>query len=538
MTEIIVAWHKAQTMKSFWATLSAILILAIFHPLKGNAQDVTLTSRDGSVAVSGIFLGFDGDFYRVETEFGPLTIDGTGVLCDGPGCPDLNSFYPIIRFSGDGAVSETLMLDLVSAFSERFGYDTEVSTAGKSYSVLLLDEAQNQPSAEFVFAQTSSEQGFADQLIENADIVVSLREANAQEKKLAKAEGIGDLSDAVRARVLGLDAIVPTVSPSNPLTTISLDDLEKILSGTVTNWQDVGGQDAPIVLFLDKEILRDGSSLLTLLPMLDVRNLPSETLILNTPQEAVDVLTDHPYGITFGRLSTVGRVKVLGLTGACGFHTDVNSVDVKTEDYPLTQPMFLYTPARRLPKIARDFLAYVLSPAAQVVVARSPFVDQAIEEVSFRNHGHRFANAISNSGDEIGLEDLKEIVNSLHGAHRLSLGFRFEDGTAQLDAQSRSNIQLLAQLIDAGVYDRKDMIFAGFSDGQGGAGANEALSLRRATAVRASILTALGESGDAYLPHTNVRGFGEAMPLACDDVAWGRELNRRVEVWVRDRVYK
>jgi phosphate transport system substrate-binding protein len=27
--------------------------------------------------------------------------------------------------------------------------------------------------------------------------------------------------------------------------------------------------------------------------------------------------------------------------------------------------------------------------------------------------------------------------------------------------------------------------------------------------------------------------FGEAMPMACDDTAWGRQANRRVEVWVR-----
>jgi phosphate transport system substrate-binding protein len=30
-----------------------------------------------------------------------------------------------------------------------------------------------------------------------------------------------------------------------------------------------------------------------------------------------------------------------------------------------------------------------------------------------------------------------------------------------------------------------------------------------------------------------VDAFGEAMPMACDDTAWGRQVNRRVEVWVR-----
>jgi phosphate transport system substrate-binding protein len=30
-----------------------------------------------------------------------------------------------------------------------------------------------------------------------------------------------------------------------------------------------------------------------------------------------------------------------------------------------------------------------------------------------------------------------------------------------------------------------------------------------------------------------LEAFGEAMPMACDDTAWGRQVNRRVEVWVR-----
>jgi phosphate transport system substrate-binding protein len=31
----------------------------------------------------------------------------------------------------------------------------------------------------------------------------------------------------------------------------------------------------------------------------------------------------------------------------------------------------------------------------------------------------------------------------------------------------------------------------------------------------------------------SVDAFGEAMPMACDETAWGRQVNRRVEVWVR-----
>jgi phosphate transport system substrate-binding protein len=521
-------------MKFLHVAKAAALTLSACTASLAYAQDVSLTSRDGSVAVSGNFLGFDGEFYRVDTEFGVLTLDGSGVYCDGPGCPDLNSFYPIIRFSGDGAVSASLLPALVSSFAARFGYNTEVSVTQTDYRVVLTDSVAGQPAAQINLSHTSSAEGFADLLTENTDIVVSSREASKQEKELAKAAGIGDLSDPVRARVLGLDAIVPIVSPSNMLSMISLENLGKVLSGSVSNWAELGGQDAPISLFLDESILQTGSPLLNLLPELKAEDVGKGIKAFPTTQAAVEATERDPYGVAFGRLSTVGKVKVLGLSGDCGFRTDVISADVKTEDYPLTQPMFLYTPARRLPKIARDFLDYVLSPAAQIVVARSPFVDQGIEELTFRDHGRRFANAIRHAGDEVALNDLKAIADDLYGARRLSLGFRFEGGTARLDAQSRSNVQLLAQLVEAGVYDGKQLIFAGFSDGQGLATANAKLSFRRATAVRNSVLAALGEATENDLFETKVRGFGEAMPLACDNVAWGRSLNRRVEIWVQD----
>lgn len=65
--------------------------------LSVQAQDITLTSRDSKVALSGTLLGFDGEFYRLRTEYGELTVDGSGVLCDGPGCPKLQDFVADFR---------------------------------------------------------------------------------------------------------------------------------------------------------------------------------------------------------------------------------------------------------------------------------------------------------------------------------------------------------------------------------------------------------------------------------------------------------
>lgn len=71
-------------MTSFRAAILAAPF--VFAGAAATAQDVTLMSRDGSVAISGTLLSYDGEYYRVDSDFGVLTLDGSGVICDGPGC--------------------------------------------------------------------------------------------------------------------------------------------------------------------------------------------------------------------------------------------------------------------------------------------------------------------------------------------------------------------------------------------------------------------------------------------------------------------
>ena len=63
--------------------------------------------------------------------------------------------------------------------------------------------------------------------------------------------GVGlNLTGANRSRVLALDAVVPVVSPTNPIRGISPQDLAAAFAGKITNWQSLGGPDAPIDLHL------------------------------------------------------------------------------------------------------------------------------------------------------------------------------------------------------------------------------------------------------------------------------------------------
>lgn len=514
------------------AAAMVALCLCVLAP-PAPAQDVTLTSRDGSIELTGTLLGFDGEYYRLDTLYGELTLDGSGVLCDGPGCPNLQDYVAELGISGSATMGAVLMPALVEGFALRNGYEAVREVEDKThFRYRLIDEATGKPAAMFRFRVTNTDEGFADLLANEADMVMALREIRAEEHARAMEAGIGDLMGQYRSRVIALDGIVPIVAPNNPVRAISPLQLARAYAGQITSWAELGGPDAPITLHAPLRRTGLGQAIEDkIITPAGIRMSPDITRHARGIELSRRVAEDA-FALGLVSFAEVGNAEALTLSGACGRPLRATRRTIKTEDYPLTAPMFLYLPARRLPKIAREFLAYTRGPAAQIVIRRAGFVDQAAEEVPVDDQGNRLANAISAAGSEVPLAELQRMVETLSPMKRLTTSFRFEAGSVRLDAQSRSNVQLLARGLEQGQYDARNVLFVGFSDGEGPALANQSIALQRAEAVRRAILEA-AETADIDQVALGVEAFGEAMPMACDGSAWGRLTNRRVEVWVR-----
>jgi len=514
------------------AAIYAALFCFMFGA-KVAAQDVTLTSPDGAVEISGTLLGFDGEYYRVETKFGELTIDGSGVNCDGPGCPNLSAYVAEVTLSGSSAMAEVLLPALIEGFALRNGYGTQrEQLENDNFVYILRDGTTDRTIARFYFYVSNTDEGFADLLANEADVVLALREIRPRERQLAREAGMGDMTDRNRSMVLALDAMVPVVAPNNPVRTISTLDLARVFAGEVTNWNTFGGPDAPIALHLPNA----GSGLSQAVEdrLMKVANLKFSDDVVrhDLSSNLARAVVADPFAIGIASYAETGTSRPLTLTGECGFSLAANRWTIKTEDYPLNSPMFLYLPARRLPKLARAFLTYIRGPSAQIVIRRTGFVDQVLEELPVNMQGDRLANSISAAGQEIELDLLQDMITRLRPLRRLTLSFRFETGSSRLDAQSRSNVSQIARELGAGVFDERQLFFVGFGDGQGPALVNLKLSETRANAVKTAVMEAL-ETGELSEANIEIAAFGEAMPMACDDTNWGRQVNRRVEVWVR-----
>lgn len=513
--------------------LRAAVCAAFFvsTPQMAQSQDVTLSSFDGGVSVSGILESYDGEFYRVKTEYGVLTLDGSGVYCSGPACPSLDGYVAELTIAGDLAVGGTLLPALFERFGEKHQYkSSRVVTSDTQFTLVLSQQEGDVDVARIQFDLGNSDYGLEKLLSEEADIALSLREASSEEKSSASDKGIGKLDRAANARILGLDGVVPVVAKSNPIRAISLAQLSQVLAGDIQNWQKLGGIDAPIELHL----LQDGAGILQRAVndlLSDEQKLSLAAVRHEHSSMVSDAVSRSPFALGVTSLSGLANAEPMDLLGGCGFPFQANHLTVKTEDYPLTAPIFMYVPNRRFPKVVREFFAFLRTQEAAQIVAGMGFVNQTPLEIPLRAQGERLANAILRAGEEVTLSDIQEMVSELRDGRRITTTFRFEPGSSRLDAQSRVNVERLAEALEAGVFGERQLTFVGFSDGDGGAAANRKIALRRARVVEAAVLRE-ASLFDPQRAGVFSKGYGEAMPMACDETEWGSKVNRRVEAWL------
>lgn len=496
------------------------------------AQDITLTSRDGTLSIDGTLLGFDGELYRIDTAFGPVSVDAAGVLCDGPGCPTLGAFVAELALAGDAGLAGRLIPALAEAFAAERGMTLGRRPGRDGRETLEILSGDGQAIARLAVIPADSSAGIAALIAGDAEVALAAREATAAEKAAADAAGFGRLGRPARERMVALDAVVAVSSPAGPLAAIAPETLADLIAGRLSDWGDLGGPEGePVAVHL---LVTDGAGGATLTALLPGAPSPGPGVQRHADPEAlVAALLRDPFAIGLTLASAQGSARALPLAGPCGIRVAPTPSAIRTGDYPLTRPLFLYRGGRRPSAVMRDFLDFAASPAAARAVRRAGFTDPAGEAQPLALQGERLARAVIAAGTGTDLAALQQMAAAMLGTARLAATFRFREGAAGLDAASRAQALRLAEALEAGLHDGRELVFAGFSDGAGPAASNRRIALDRARTVRDAV-HALAETADAGRVRLTAAGFGEALPMACDETAWGRAVNRRVEVWVRD----
>ena len=485
-----------------------IFAVAMAHGLPLAAEQVRLTSADGGLVIEGTLVSRDGEFFRVETEFGAVTIDAGYMRCSGAGCPDPADLVAKATVGGPPDMVHRLFPALLEVFADERGLvPHRVFVDDKSVNWDLRDRETDRLVA--VFDASVIERDSLEARLAGGSLTLGLSSV--------------ETDGAYRQDVIALDALVPAVAPDNPRAMVTHAQLLALLSGEIATWARFWETDEPVSLHLP-EGWEDAKTRLGLGRLVDGADTYEDLSAL------ADAVAAEPGALGLVPYSALGNAVPLVISGACGLATPATRDTIRAEDYPATQPLFLQRIGADHPKVVRDFIAFSRSAAAQPVIRAAGFVDQAIGRISFERQGGRIANAVLLAGDDpVSVAEVRDMIASLLDGERLTLTFRFRDASSQLDLQSESNVQRLADAIAMGEFDGHDIVFVGFSDGVGEKDGNLRLSERRARSVRRAVISRLSDQ----TVDLDAMAFGELMPMACDDTPWGGQVNRRVEVWIK-----
>ncbi len=521
--------------KSLRTVLAAtVAVSALASASQALAQQTVLRAKGGDFEFTGKLKSASPAGYVLETPAGEVTLEAAQFDCTGTGCPagDRTAATVVserLAIHGSSTIGERLMPELIRSYVRSLGAEAQQSTSEKRNETRFrVRNAQKAEIATIELQRYGSPTAFTSLIKGEAQIGMSSRPISAEEARSLAPVMTGGIVQ--NEHVLGLDAIVFIVAPGNTLASLTLDQIARIYAGQITDWQELGLPAGPITVYaadagsatfedFKEQILKPRN----LVPGAYVRRLDANA-------EIADAVAKDPRAIGMVSIASLRNVRAVAVAGACGLTTEANAFSIKAENYPLSRRLYVYTAGPLKGGFAQGLLKHALSTDAQSAVLGSQFIDQRIDTATFADIAARFqVKPAAGLADPL-LE--RQLTAEVTPARQLSIAFRFALGSSEFQSKSRQDIVRLAELLQTPEYQKSTVALLGFTDDTGSPQANARLAFRRAEQVRLAVLAA--GAGRINPRQLAARGFGPLAPVVCNDSLPGQQINRRVEVWVRD----
>jgi phosphate transport system substrate-binding protein len=195
------------------------------------------------------------------------------------------------------------------------------------------------------------------------DLATSSRSIKDQEVQAVKKK-YG--ADAV-ATPVAKDGVAVYVHESNPVQELTQDQLKNIYMGDIVNWKDVGGKDAPIVIYSREN--SSGTYVFFKEHVLGKEDFAAAAQTLPGTAAVVNAVARERNGIGYGGAAYAKGVKEVRFVAGDGKGYLPTAENVASGKYPLSRPLFVYS--RGAPSgEAKQFLDYCLSKEGQGIVTQ------------------------------------------------------------------------------------------------------------------------------------------------------------------------
>lgn len=415
---------------------------------------------------------------------------------------------PALRIQGSNTIGAALGPALVKGLLEHEGMQrVHIEPGDGPNEQRVVAKTRQGKSVTIEVAAHGSSTGFAALKKASADLAAASRPI--KDSELVDLEPSGDLKSPEAEQVIAIDGLAIIVNPLNPLNTLDTEQLAQLFNGEISTWEDLGGIGGSVHLYARDDQSGTYDTFKELVLNRRGKPLASSARRFESSEALSDAVSRDPQGIGFIGLPYIRQAKAVAIAdGDSQPMLPLNSL-IATEDYPLSRRLFFYLPPTSHNPWARALVDFAQSRQGQAIVAANGFIAQQVQAMAVQPRASMPA-------------DYQAIARD---AQRLSVNFRFEEGSASLDTKARQDVlRVVAYLKDHGKLD-KQVTLVGFGDAKNDPQRAALLSKLRAMAVRRELV----KNGVVL---RDIRGFGAQMPVAANTADEGRIKNRRVEVWV------
>jgi phosphate transport system substrate-binding protein len=415
---------------------------------------------------------------------------------------------PVLRIQGSNTIDAALGPALVKGLMEAQGLrEVHNELSGKDNEQRIVGTTEQGRRVLVEVAAHGSSTGFTALKAANADLAASSRPI--KDSELVDLEALGDLKSPGAEQVIAIDGLAIILHPQNPLGQLNTEQLARIFSGEVKTWEELGGAGGPIHLYARDDQSGTYDTFKELVLSRRGKTLGSTAKRFESSELLSDAVSQDPQGIGFIGLPYVRQAKTVAIVDGDSQPMLPRHSLIATEDYPLSRRLFFYLPPNGKNPWADALVAFAQSSKGQAIVAANGFIAQTVQAMTVTPSAQM-------------PDDYQAITRE---GQRLTVNFRFEEGSASLDNKARQDLSRVLDYLKRHDKLNKQVTLVGFGDAKSDPARAALLSKLRAMAVRRELV----KSGVVF---REIRGFGAEMPVAANSADEGRIKNRRVEVWV------
>jgi phosphate transport system substrate-binding protein len=218
------------------------------------------------------------------------------------------------------------------------------------------------PGKEVIVRGSGSGIGIAAIIDGNCDIANASRSVKEKELNLARKKG-----RELKANIIAIDGIVIVVHPSNKIENIKKEELQKIYTGKIKNWKELGGDDKKIVVISRES--SSGTYEFFLEYVLDKKRVFPGAVMQSTTQGVVNMVAQTSGAIGYiGHGYVSDKIKALKYEGV-----EANVENIIKNKYKLARPLYMYTLSNAKKEII-EFIEFVKSPEGQKIVQEAGYI--------------------------------------------------------------------------------------------------------------------------------------------------------------------